>query len=344
MEDLWLEESSEASTSDPSGTRDEAIQADIHRVLMVESRAIQDLAEKLDQSGSASRCVELLLECRGRVIVTGMGKAGLVARKMAATFASTGTPAFYLHPADALHGDLGVITSDDVVVVLSNSGETEEVLALLPHLKRFQVPIIALTGNSRSTLARHSDVMIDVTVREEADPLGVAPTASTTAAMAMGDALAVALLRQRNFTPEQFGIFHPGGNLGRKLLWRVSDLMHMGDQVPLVLLGSDVRSSIFEMTAKRLGATFIVDDGGTLVGIFTDGDLRRLLQREPNPLELLIDDVMIRQPKTMDAEALAAEALPIFERHQITVLPVVDSKVKPIGALHLHDLVKAGLA
>lgn len=327
---------------EPSAPTSSAVVESIKQAIDLEVQALTDLRDKVDLH--AAQAVELLYGCRGRVIVTGMGKAGLIGRKIAGTLASTGTPALFLHPADALHGDLGVVSRDDVVVALSNSGETEEVVRLLPHVRRFGVKVIALTGKSTSSLAKYSDVVIDVGVQREADPLGIVPTASTTAALAMGDALAAALLHLRGFAKEQFAIFHPDGSLGRRLLLRVRDIMHSGDELPRVLEQNSVRQAIYEMSTKRLGATFVITGKGELTGIFTDGDVRRLLQREDNPLELSVGDVMTITPKTVLPDALAAEALLTMEHHRITLLAVVDGNLRPVGALHLHDLLRAGLA
>jgi arabinose-5-phosphate isomerase len=316
--------------------------SEIRRVIRLECQALQTLGEKVSETASAA--VFAIYACRGRVLVTGMGKTGLIGRKIAATLASTGTPAFFLHPAEAYHGDLGVVTPDDVLLALSNSGETEEVVRLLPHFRRFGVPIVCLTGSRESTLARFSDITIDVGVDCEADPLGVAPTASTTAMLAMGDALAVAVLVKRGFTQEQFSLFHPGGSLGRKLLLLVKDLMHVGEALPLVPVGSSLRDTIYQMTLKRLGAAFVVSKDGRLAGFLSDGDLRRLLEREGNPLCLPVEHIMTNRPKTIAPDALAADALRLMESHAITVLPVVDGAHHPVGALHLHDLVQAGLA
>lgn len=318
------------------------IVAEVKRVLSVERRALEGLERKIGDS--VVRAVETLLACRGRVIVTGMGKAGLIARKLAATLASTGSPAFYLHPAEASHGDLGIVTHDDVLVCFSKSGETEEVNNLLPAVKRFGVQIISLTGRLDSTLAQYSDVAIDVSVSEEADALGIAPTASTTAMLAMGDALALAVARQRGFTREQFAQFHPGGSLGRQLLLRVADLMHIGESLPRVSEQTSVRSAICEMSAKGLGATLVERGDGTLAGIFTDGDVRRLLGRESHPLDLPITAAMIRTPKHVRASALAVEALRMMQKHSISVLPVVDETQRATGIIHLQDLIRARLA
>jgi arabinose-5-phosphate isomerase len=315
---------------------------EIRRVLAVERRAIEELEARIDHQ--AARAVELLLHCRARVIVTGMGKAGLIARKIAATLASTGSPAVFLHPAEASHGDLGIVTADDVLLCLSNSGETEEVNNLLPAVKRFGVQIIALTGNLQSTLARFSDVALDVGVAEEADRLGVAPTASTTAMLAMGDALAMALMQQRGFTREQFALFHPGGSLGRQLLLRVCDLMHAGAELPRVSPNVSVREAICEMSRKGLGTTLVVDADGSLAGIFTDGDVRRLLERESAPLDGPISAAMVCTPKSIAAQALAVEALRQMQQHKIAVLPVLDDEGRPCGIIHLQDLIRARLA
>ena len=315
---------------------------EVRRVLAVERRALEQLERRVDEQ--AARAVELLLLCRGRIIVTGMGKAGLIARKIAATLASTGSPAVFLHPAEASHGDLGIVTADDVLLCLSNSGETEEVNNLLPAVKRFGVQIIALTANVQATLARFSDVVIDIGVTEEADPLGVAPTASTTAMLAMGDALAMALTQQRGFTREQFALFHPGGSLGRQLLLRVCDLMHAGDELPCVSPEVRVREAICEMSRKGLGATLVIDADGQLAGIFTDGDVRRLLEREATPLDAPLADAMIRTPKSIAREALAVEALRHMQQHKIAVLPVLDGQQRPCGIIHLQDLIRARLA
>ncbi|MBF0162317.1 MAG: KpsF/GutQ family sugar-phosphate isomerase [Magnetococcales bacterium] len=317
------------------------------QTLLLESAAIQALADRLDDR--FVQAIQYLEECQGRVVVTGMGKSGIIGMKIAATLASTGTPSFFLHPAEGSHGDIGMVTRRDVLLVLSNSGETAELLALLPTLKYFGVPIISLVGRMNSTLARISTVALDVAVEREACPLGLAPTCSTTAALAMGDALAVALLEKRQLSPEQFALFHPGGVLGKKLLLRVSDLMHTGSDMPLVPAGATLQSTILEMTAKRLGMTGVVDDRGCLVGIVTDGDLRRWLEREALTTGYgglparTAEGVMTRQPKGIAAQALAVEALRVMEEKKITSLFVGDSGMPPVGVLHLHDLLGAGL-
>lgn len=317
------------------------ILAEIRRTLDLERQALEAAAGRVD--ARMVEAVERILACRGRLVVTGMGKAGLVGRKIAATLASTGTPASYLHPAEALHGDLGVVTGDDLVLVLSHSGETDEVLRLLPHVKALGAGVLAMTGNPGSSLARHADVVIDVAVKREADPFDLVPTASTTVMLAVGDALACALLRLRGFGPEQFALVHPGGSLGRRLLLRVADLMHQGDRVPIVGHRVPLRDAIPVMSSRSLGVLFVVDDDGRLRGVFTDGDLRRLLQRNANPLDHAMEDVMTRTARSIAADALAVEALRRMEDHAILVLPVLDADEHPIGALHMHDLVRAGL-
>ncbi len=314
--------------------------AHARRVLAIEADALAALAARLDARFDDT--VRLIAERRGKVVVCGMGKSGHVARKIAATLASTGTPAFFLHAAEALHGDLGMLERQDLVLCVSNSGETPEILDLVPHVKRLGLPLVALTGRSASTLARAADALLDVSVAEEACPMGLAPTASTTAALAMGDALAVALLEHRGFRPEDFAALHPAGTLGRKLL-RVSDLMHVGDEVPRVRLGSSMADVLLEMTAKRLGVTAVVDDGDTLVGVVTDGDLRRALASGGDVLARDLATVMGRRPKTIDADALAALAVTTMERHAITVLFVVDRDRRPAGVIHMHDLLRAGV-
>ncbi|MCC6847825.1 MAG: KpsF/GutQ family sugar-phosphate isomerase [Deltaproteobacteria bacterium] len=310
------------------------------RVLLVEAEALSALAARLDARFDAA--VRLIADRGGKVVVTGMGKSGHVARKIAATLASTGTPAFFIHAAEALHGDLGMLERHDIVLAVSNSGETAEILALVPHVKRLGVPLLALIGRVESTLGRTADAVIDASVSEEACPLGLAPTASTTAALAMGDALAVALLEHRGFRPEDFAALHPAGALGRRLL-RVADLMHVGDEVPRVTVGSRMADALVEMTAKRLGVTAVVDGDDRLLGVVTDGDLRRALEAGDALTTRAVGDVMGRRPKTIDAEALAALAVATMERHAITVLFVVDSRDRLMGVIHLHDLLRAGV-
>ncbi|OGL08008.1 MAG: D-arabinose 5-phosphate isomerase [Candidatus Rokubacteria bacterium RIFCSPLOWO2_02_FULL_72_37] len=309
------------------------------RVLRLEAEAILGLIPKLDER--FDRAVELLHGCRGRVIVTGMGKSGLVGRKIAATLASTGTPAYFLHPAEGVHGDVGMVARGDVVLALSNSGETDEVLAILPPLKRLGVPIVLLTGNPSSTLARQAEVVIDVSAAEEACPMNLAPTSSTTAALAAGDALAMALLELRGLKPEDYAALHPRGTLGWRALFRVRDLMHTGDAVPVVLETTPLRDAIGEMTRKRLGMTTVVDGGSRLIGVITDGDLRRLHLREASISGLSAGAVATREPKTILADELAAKALEVMESWMITSLVIVDDVGRPSGIIHMHDILRA---
>lgn len=315
--------------------------ATARRVLDIESQAIADLHQYLDDT--FTNACQLMFQCQGRIVVIGMGKSGHVGNKIAATLASTGTPAFFVHPGEASHGDLGMITAKDVVLALSNSGETDEVLKLLPVLKRLDIPVIAMTGNAQSTLARHSTIHVQVSVKQEACPLGLAPTASTTAALAMGDALAVALLEARGFSADDFALSHPGGSLGRRLLLRIADIMHQGDQIPLVSMHATLPQALLEISKKGLGMTGIVNQDTTLCGIFTDGDLRRVLDQRLDIHNTAIDAVMTRNCVTVQAHMLAAEALQIMEKKKINALLVVDAEQKPVGALNMHDLLKAGV-
>ena len=311
-------------------------------VLNIEAQGIVSLIDRLDDG--FLRVLELLQSCRGKVVVTGIGKSAIIARKIASTLSSTGTPSFFLHAADGLHGDLGMVMKGDVVLVVSNSGETEEILKLLPHFKVLGLKIIVMTGKPDSTLARAGDVVVNVGVKEEACPLGLAPTASTTAALAMGDVLAVILLEKKGFKEEDFALRHPGGILGRRLLLRVVDLMHQGDQVPLVTEETLMKEALFEITSKRLGVTAVVDSRGMLVGVITDGDLRRGLESKGDIFRLKAKDLMTRNPKTTAADILAAEAVDVMEQYSITSLFVLGNGSKrPIGVIHLHDLVKAGI-
>jgi arabinose-5-phosphate isomerase len=309
------------------------------RVLRMEAEAILGLVPKLD--GRFERAVELLHACAGRVIVTGMGKSGIIGRKIAATFASTGTPAYFLHPAEGVHGDLGMVARGDVVVALSNSGETDEVLAILPPLKRLGVPIVLLTGNPQSTLAHQCEVVLDVSVTEEACPMNLAPTSSTTAALAAGDALAMALLELRGLRPEDYAALHPRGTLGWRALFRVADLMHTGNAVPRVDAGASLEDAIVEMTGKRLGMTTVVDSDGRLVGVITDGDLRRLHLRLPSIAGVRAGEAASRTPKTIAADDLAAKALEVMEAWAITSLVVPDRDGRPHGVIHMHDILRA---
>jgi arabinose-5-phosphate isomerase len=309
------------------------------RVLRLEAEAILALVPRLDER--FDRAVEFLFRCGGRVIVTGMGKSGLIGRKIAATLASTGTPAYFLHPAEGVHGDLGMVARGDVVLALSNSGETEELLAILPLLKRLGVSIVLMTGSPQSTLARQCDVVLDVAVAEEACPMNLAPTSSTTAALAMGDAVAMALLDLRGLRPEDFAALHPRGALGWRTLFRVADLMHTGDDIPRVGADTLMAEVIREMTQKRLGMTTVVDGQGRLVGVITDGDLRRA-HLGPEPIVALrAGQVASANPKTVDAGDLAVKALEIMETFAITSLVIVDAERRPCGVLHLHDVLRA---
>ena len=310
-------------------------------VLETEASAITALIERLD--GSFTDACRLMLACRGRVVVTGMGKSGHVANKIAATLASTGTPAFFVHPGEASHGDLGMITGDDLVLALSNSGETSELVTILPLIKRLGVKLIAFTGKPDSTLAKLADVHLDVSVAREACPLNLAPTASTTAALAMGDALAVALLEARGFTQDDFARSHPGGSLGRRLLLRVEDIMHKGESIPQVPEGTTLSKALMEMTRKGLGMTAIVDAKGHVAGIFTDGDLRRALDKRVDVHKALIDEVMTRNCTTASPEMLAGEALHIMESRKFNGLLVVGKGRELLGALNMHDLLRAGI-
>jgi arabinose-5-phosphate isomerase len=308
------------------------------RVLRVEAEGILGLLPRLDER--FLNALNLLNDCKGRVVVTGIGKSGIVARKVAATLASVGTPALFLHPAEGVHGDIGMVTRGDVVLAISNSGETDEVLTILPAIKRLGVPLIVLTGSPDSTIARSADVVLDVSVAEEACPMALVPTSSTTASLAMGDALAVSLLELRGIAPEDFALFHPGGALGRRFL-RVENLMHVGDAVPIVREETGMQEAILEMTGKRLGAASVVNGDGALVGIITDGDLRRAFQRNPQLLGATAREVMTRNPKTIRHDELAAKALEVMESHAITQLLIVNSASHPTGIIHLHDILRA---
>ena len=313
-------------------------------VLRMEAEAILELVPRVDANFAAA--ISLILECPGRTVITGMGKSGIIGRKMAATFASTGTPSFYLHPAEGIHGDLGMVTADDVVIALSNSGETGEILNILPSLRRIGAKIIAMVGNANSTLAKNSDVVLDVGVEKEACPLGLAPTSSTTAALAYGDAIALALLQKRNFTASQFAVFHPGGSLGRKLLLTVGNIMHKGDENPLVSADTTVQEALFVITDKGLGAVSVVDEKGKMLGVLTDGDIRRGLSKGVDFLQRSVADLMTKAPKYITADKLAAQALHLMESNQpkpITVLPVVDEDMVVVGLLHMTDLVRQGV-
>jgi arabinose-5-phosphate isomerase len=311
------------------------------RVLDIEARAVQALIQRLN--GGFSDAVDLLYACKGKVVISGMGKSGLIGQKIAATMASTGTPSFFLHPAEGLHGDLGMLARKDVLIAISNSGETQEILQLLPFMERMGIPILSIVGRMSSTLAKNSAVALDVSVAEEACPMGLAPTASTTATLAMGDALAVALLEKRGFKEQDFAQFHPGGTLGRRLLVKVRDVMHKGQDVPQVretVLGS---VAILEMSAKKLGMTTVVDRAGTLVGVITDGDLRRFLQQGGDFSKMTAGSLASQHPKLIGPDELAAKAVEMMERYAITTLVVADNEKRIVGVAHLHDLLKHGI-
>ncbi len=310
-------------------------------VIKTEAQAVLALEEKINDA--FVQACHLMLNCKGRVIVTGMGKSGHIAGKIAATLASTGTPAFFVHPGEASHGDLGMITQQDVVLALSNSGETGEVLTILPIIKRINVPFIAMTGNPESSLAKFSTVHIDVAVENEACPLGLAPTSSTTVALVMGDALAVSLLEAKGFSREDFALSHPGGILGKRLLLMVSDIMHSGMEVPSVMENALVSDALLEMTEKKLGMTAIVNLHNQVVGVFTDGDLRRMLEKNLNIQTTCIADVMTHPCKVIDSGILAAEAMKIMQKKKINALLIVDDNNQLIGAVNMHDLVRIGI-
>jgi arabinose-5-phosphate isomerase len=311
------------------------------KVLRIEEASIEALRSRLGAEFGVA--VDILNTCRGRVVFAGMGKSGLVCRKIAATFASTGTPSLFLHPAEGGHGDLGMLARGDVLVAVSNSGETQELIRLLPAVKRLGIPIISMTGGASSTLAARADVVLDISVTEEACPLNLAPTASTTVTMALGDALAVALLEARGFTEDDFAFFHPIGALGRRLL-TVSEIMHVGDEIPRVALGTIMREALFEITSKQLGFTAVLDGDDRLLGIITDGDLRRSLENQSDPLSLTAGQVMTHSPKVIHADALAAKALQLMESNKIMSLVIVDSENRVVGVIHMHDMLKAGIA
>lgn len=312
------------------------------RTVTLEANAIQALLNRIDAS-FVSAC-ELILACRGRVVVTGMGKSGHIGHKIAATLASTGTPSFFVHPGEAGHGDLGMLMRGDLMIAISNSGNAGEILTLLPTLKRVGVPLIAMTGKPKSPLAEAAAVNLDISVACEACPLDLAPTSSTTVTLVLGDALAVALLEARGFTAEDFAISHPSGPLGRRLLLQVGDVMHKGDRVPRVKRETTLLNALSEISAKGFGMTIVVDDSDTIIGIFTDGDLRRALDRGEDVRTVMIGDVMTRSPLTSRPDTLAAEALTVMENHKITALVVANSNNQPVGVLHMHDLLSAGLA
>lgn len=311
------------------------------QVLKIEAGAILNLISRLDHN--FEKAVEVILKCRGRVVVTGMGKGGIIGQKLSATLSSTGTPSLWVHPAEAIHGDLGRVTKDDVIIAISNSGETEEITRLLPWIKKIGAKLISLTGNTKSNLARNSDFCLDVGVKKEACSLGLAPTASTTAALAMSDALAVAILEKRGFKEKDYAFFHPGGNLGKRLLLKVEDIMRTGSANPIINEEKKVKDVLLAITKARAGSATIINKKGKLVGIFTDGDLRRHLEKEPNVTFYRIKELMTKNPVTITKGRLAVEALPILKEKKIDEIPVVDNKKRPIGLVDVQDLLRVGL-
>jgi len=328
-----------APSSAGRASREDAALAMAREVLEIEAKAISDLIGRLDQR--FVQAVDTILNCRGRVVVSGIGKSGHIARKIASTLASTGTPAFFVHPAEASHGDLGMVARDDVFIALSNSGESEELLAIIPLLKRQGAKLVAMTGNPQSTLAREADIHLYAGAEKEACPLNLAPTASTTAALALGDALAVALMQAKGFTRDEFAASHPGGTLGRKLLTHVRDVMRTDENAPRVTHTATAMDGMLEVSRGRMGMTTVVDEHGRVVGIFTDGDLRRSLQKGVDLRSAPIADIMTRGPRTIGPDKLAAEAVQIMERYKVNQLVVVDEDQRLLGALNMHDLFRA---
>ncbi len=314
---------------------------DFKQELISQSEALKIAHDKVDDK--VVRALDILIKCKGKVVVTGMGKAGLIARKISATLASTGTTSIFLHPAEGIHGDLGMLQKEDVVIAISNSGNTEEVISIIPYIKFNNIPLIALTGNMESRLAKYSDVSLDCSVPKEFEQLGLIPTASTTVELAMGDALAVALLKKRKFALEDYAKFHPGGSIGKKLLLKVKDLMHVGPEIPFTSYSASMDIAIMEMTSKKLGCTLVCQNN-TLIGIVTDGDLRRFLQEgNSNIKNFPVTKAMTKDPKYIQEDRLAVEALNLLEDFNITVLPVLNINKEPVGVIHLHDLIKAGV-
>jgi arabinose-5-phosphate isomerase len=311
------------------------------RVLAIEKEALGGLEKRLGEE--FARAVEFLMEAPGRVIITGIGKSGIVARKIVATLSSTGTPSVFLHPAEGLHGDVGVVTQDDLILAISYSGESDEILKLFPYFRWVGVKIIGMTGSAASRLARESDVVLDISVAREACPWDIVPTSSTTAALALGDALAVVLLKKRGFDLDDFAKRHPGGAIGRQIFLTVRDLMHTDNACPRVMLDVTLRDAIYEMTSKGLGMTTVIDKEDKLIGVVTDGDLRRIFQNTKQPLDLVVADVMVKNPKTINGNKLAAEALRIMEDNAITALIIADDDGRPEGVIHIHDILKAGI-
>ena len=332
---------SQSQSTSPAADLDAGLIALGRAVIEIEAASVAALAARIDARFAAA--ARYMLACDGRIVVLGMGKSGHIGGKIAATLASTGTPAFFVHPGEANHGDMGMITAKDVVLAISNSGETGELLTLLPMIKRLGIPLIAMTGNAASTLARSANVMLNCAVAKEACPLGLAPTSSTTATLAMGDALAIALLEARGFKAEDFALSHPGGSLGRRLLLKIADLQHTGAGIPAVGETTLLREALLEMTRKGLGMTAVVDPSNKLLGVFTDGDLRRALDHGVDVHKVPIHEVMTRNCKTVNADQLAAEALELMQRHKINALVVVDADRTVVGVLNMHDMLRAGV-
>lgn len=313
----------------------------IKNEMKCESEAINKASESINET--IIKAIEFIVTCKGKLVTTGMGKSGLIARKISATFASTGTTSIYLHPAEGIHGDLGMLQKDDVVLALSNSGNTQELTSIIPYIKFNKIPLIAITGKIDSVLAKNADVVIDSSVEKDVEPFGLVPTASTTVQLAIGDALAVAVLKKKDFKVTDFALFHPGGTIGKKLLLKISDLMHSGKANPIVNENEIMQNVIMEMTTKGLGCTNVVSNEGKLIGIVTDGDLRRFLSMGYTDLGINVKKAMTKSPKRMKADVLAVEALNLMEEFKITMLPVVDDDDKPVGILHMHDLIKSGV-
>jgi len=313
----------------------------IKELLKKEAKAVEAIAEKLDEN--IDRALELILNCKGKIVVTGMGKTGIIGRKISATFASTGTPSIFLHPAEAIHGDLGMVDDNDVVMMISNSGNTTELIDIFPYFKGKNIPVICLTGNSQSTLGKLSDAVINIGVPKEFEPLGLVPMASTTTALAMGNALATIVLQEKKFCHDDFALLHPGGTIGKCLLLAVRDVMHQGEENPIISENATLKEAILEMTSKGLGCVSIINEKGLLTGIITDGDLRRIFQHYENPFHEKVHLLMTKDPKAIKPDTSGIEALEVMETYSITMIPVVDDDHKPIAMLHMHDLIRAGI-
>jgi len=313
----------------------------IKEVMVSEAEAILKARERINNNIEVA--VSYICNCKGKLVTTGIGKSGIIARKISATFASTGTTSIYLHPAEGIHGDLGMLTKDDVVLALSNSGTTGELISIIPYIKFIKVPLISITGNTESTLAINSDVVLDASINKDIEPFGLVPTASTSVQLALGDALSVAVLTKKDFKVNDFALFHPGGTIGKKLLLKISDVMHSGLKSPIIKDNANISQAVKEITLKGLGCTSVVDNNNRLVGIVTDGDLRRFISTTNTDLSISVKNVMTKNPKKMYMDALAVEALNLMEKHNITMLPIIKDNNEVIGLLHLHDIIKAGI-